>query len=332
MSTSAVGLTVGSLFSGIGGLELGLECAGLGPVLWQVELDPYCRAVLAEHWPDATRYEDVHHVGGHNLEPVDIICGGFPCPPVSQAGKRLGRNDPRWLWPEFARIVRELRPRYVFVENVTGLLSLMDERGCSLAGDVLGDLAALGYDAEWRVLSAADAGAPQERERIWIVAYAGRGRLQRGDDARGSSGERRADAALGDASSGGRGAREGFNLRRTGGGCEAVGDASGGRRGHGGQPERSQLESASRPVACRSDALLRWDGATPIRGADGSVRLIPREAALAGPESPLWPVADGLPGRVARLRAIGNAVVPACAEVFGRLILEHWRSSSEDAA
>src|SRR5512146_2306862 len=115
-------LTIGSLFSGIGGLELGLERAGLGPVVWQVEKDAYCRAVLAKHWPDATRYEDVKDVGRGNLHNVDLICGGFPCQDVSCAGKRAGISGERsGLWTEFARITGELRPRYVIVENTAGL-------------------------------------------------------------------------------------------------------------------------------------------------------------------------------------------------------------------
>ena len=134
-------LTVGSLFSGIGGFDLGLERAGMR-VVWQVENDAYCRKVLAKHWPDVPCYEDIHDCGAHNLEEVDVICGGFPCQPVSVAGKQLAQDDERWLWPEFARLVGELRPRHVFVENVPGILV----RGL---GDVLGDLAALGYDAEW---------------------------------------------------------------------------------------------------------------------------------------------------------------------------------------
>lgn len=98
-------MTIGSLFAGIGGLELGLESAGFGPVLWQVEKDAYCRQVLARRWPNAKRYEDIKTIG-ENLEPVDLICGGFPCQPVSTAGKRKGTIDDRWLWPDFARIVR----------------------------------------------------------------------------------------------------------------------------------------------------------------------------------------------------------------------------------
>ena len=157
-------MTVGSLFSGIGGFDLGLERAG-HEILWQVENDPYCQKVLAKHWPDIPCYGDIHDVGKHNLEKVDMICGGFPCQPVSVAGKRKGQDDDRWLWPEFGRLIRELRPRYVLVENVPGLLI----RGM---GDVLGDLAKLGYDAEWGCVSAASVGAPHLRKRIFIVAHA----------------------------------------------------------------------------------------------------------------------------------------------------------------
>lgn len=170
---SAANLTIGSLFSGIGGLELGLERAGLGPVVWQVEKDAYCRAVLAKHWPDATRYEDVKDAGRGNLTPVDVICGGFPCQDISIANvKAKGLAGERsGLWREFARIVRALRPRYVVVENVTALF----HRGF---GDVLGDLAAIGYDAEWSVLSACAVGAPHTRERVFVVAYPAAGRRE----------------------------------------------------------------------------------------------------------------------------------------------------------
>jgi len=157
-------MTVGSLFSGIGGFDLGLERAG-HEILWQVENDPYCQKVLAKHWPDIPCHGDIHDVGSHNLEKVDIICGGFPCQPVSVAGKRKGQDDERWLWPEFGRLICELRPRYVLVENVPGLLV----RGM---GDVLGDLSEFGYDAEWGIVSAASVGAPHLRKRIFIVAHA----------------------------------------------------------------------------------------------------------------------------------------------------------------
>jgi DNA (cytosine-5)-methyltransferase 1 len=168
MTTTSVsaGRRIGSLFSGIGGLELGLERAGVGHVAWQVELDPFARAVLAKHWPDATRFEDVRTVGAHNLEPVDVVCGGFPCQDISSAGKKAGiRGAQSFLWREFARILRELRPRVAVIENAAVLV----HRGLDL---VLRDLAVLGFDAEWTTLSACAVGAPHMRRRLYLVAYA----------------------------------------------------------------------------------------------------------------------------------------------------------------
>ncbi len=157
-------LTIGSLFSGIGGLELGLEWAGLGPVKWQVEIDPFCRSVLAKHWPDVEKHEDVRSVRG--LERVDLICGGFPCQDVSSAGKRRGLGGERsGLWTEYRRIVGELRPRVVVVENVASGKRLW-------LPFVSADLAELGYRARAFSLSAADVGAPHLRRRIFVVAHA----------------------------------------------------------------------------------------------------------------------------------------------------------------
>ena len=157
-------MTLGSLFAGIGGIDLGFERAGFETV-WQVEINPYCRRVLERHFPDAERFEDVRTVGRHNLRPVDVIAGGFPCQDISNAGKRAGIDGERsGLWSEYARIICELRPKFVLVENVAALLG----RGM---GRVLGDLSTLGYDAEWEIISAADVGAPHLRERVWIVAH-----------------------------------------------------------------------------------------------------------------------------------------------------------------
>ena len=157
-------MKIGSLFSGIGGLERGLELAGVGSVVWQAECDPYASAVLAKHWPTVKRYTDVKEID-EQAERVDLICGGFPCQDISNAGKRAGIDGAKsGLWAEYARIIRVLSPRFVFIENVAALVN----RGL---GRVLGDLSALGFDAEWTVVSAADAGAPHERERIFILAH-----------------------------------------------------------------------------------------------------------------------------------------------------------------
>lgn len=159
-------MNFGSLFSGIGGIDLGLERAGM-QCAWQVEIDPFCRSVLERHWPRTQRFEDVRQVNEGNLQKVDLIAGGFPCQDVSSAGWGVGIEGERsGLWSEFSRIISGLRPRYVLVENVTGLLG----RGL---GRVLSDLAKAGYDAEWSCISAAALGAPHIRDRVWILAYPG---------------------------------------------------------------------------------------------------------------------------------------------------------------
>ena len=159
-------MIIGSLFSGIGGFELGLQ-RGLGSasVAWQVELDPWCRQVLARHWPDAARHDDVRAVGAHNLTPVDVLCGGFPCQDISTAGAGAGLAGARsGLWFEMLRIVNELRPKYVVAENVAALRT----RGLPV---VLAGLREAGYVSSWAIISAADLGAPHQRRRLWIVAY-----------------------------------------------------------------------------------------------------------------------------------------------------------------
>jgi len=230
-------LTFGSLFAGIGGIDLGLERAGM-ECRWQVEIDPFCQKVLAKHWPDVRRYEDVRKVGAHNLESVDLIAGGFPCQDISNAGRREGIKGKRsGLWFEMLRVICELRPEYILVENVAALLI----RGM---GTVLGDLAENGYDAEWARIPASGFGAPHLRYRVFIVAY----------------------------------------------------------------PKRKRLEGTVSPVLerernGRQDSCLArsdwWDT-----------------------EPKLDRVADGIPRRVERLRALGNAVVPQVAEWIGRKIIE----------
>lgn len=158
---------IGSLFSGIGGLELGLEWAGLGPVAWQVEIEPYCRAVLARHWPAASReVTDVRAGGVSNLLPVGVICGGFPCQDVSSAGKRAGLAGAKsGLWFEFRRVIGELQPTGVVIENVASGAS-------AWLPQISSDLADLGYRARAVGISAADVGAPHRRARVFVVAVA----------------------------------------------------------------------------------------------------------------------------------------------------------------
>lgn len=289
---------LGSLFSGIGGLDLGVEHATGAHTVWQVEADAWCRSVLARHWPDARRYDDICTVGDE-LESVDIIAGGFPCQDVSVAGKRAGlaNGERSGLWREFARIIRMVRPRFVFVENVAGLLSL--DFGC-----VLGDLAALGFNAEWTVLRASDAGAPHRRERVFVLAVG--------------------DAAVRHGTISGLPFRPRAVQPRGAGGCVGgLADAG---------SERSQ------GIVCAGAAQGSVDG----RGA-GSRRAQPRLGGGAdgiprGLDAHRWPagrgevqhpwepprVAQGIRERRQRLKALGNAVVPQQAALAWRVLAERF--------
>lgn len=162
-----------SLFSGIGGFDLGFERAGMQCVA-QVEIDKDCREVLKRHFPDVVQYEDVCNVGRQNLPAVDLICGGFPCQDVSIAGRRAGLAGERsGLWFEFQRILMETKPRWVVIENVPGLLSSNSGRDFAI---ILHGLAECGYRVTWRVLDAQYFGVPQRRRRVFIVGSLGNGR------------------------------------------------------------------------------------------------------------------------------------------------------------
>jgi DNA (cytosine-5)-methyltransferase 1 len=162
-------MNVLSLFSGIGGLELGLERAGM-TVVGQVELDDYCRRVLARHWPGVPQHDDVRTAGpwwtSTVRPPVTLIAGGFPCQPFSTAGLQLGTADERWGWPWMRDVIAVVHPRYVLIENVDELLRDTGAFHC-----VLSDLSHLGFDAEWSVVSACSVGAPHTRDRVFVLAY-----------------------------------------------------------------------------------------------------------------------------------------------------------------
>lgn len=160
--------TIGSLFAGIGGFDVGFENAGYRTA-WQVELNPVNRAVLADRFPHAQQFEDVRHCGAHNLSPVDVITGGFPCQDISLAGgKPTGlRGERSGLFWEVIRILKETQPRWVVLENVVNLLAVNDSQDFET---VIRALADCGYVGFWRVLNAQYFGVPQQRRRIFLVA------------------------------------------------------------------------------------------------------------------------------------------------------------------
>ena len=170
-------LRVLSLFAGIGGFDLGLERTGGFKTVAFCEIEEFPRRVLAKHWPEVPCYHDVRELTGARLAAdgitVDVITGGFPCQDISVAGKQagIGEGTRSGLWSEIVRLVGELRPQFVIVENVANLLAGPSGKPGGWFGRILGDLAECGYDAEWENIPASALGAPHRRERIWLVAY-----------------------------------------------------------------------------------------------------------------------------------------------------------------
>ena len=280
-------LTFGSLFAGIGGFDLGLERAGMR-CKWQVEINPYAQAVLKKHWPDVARHDDVTTFPPEGDWSVDVICGGFPCQDISVAGKGAGLSGARsGLWYEFARIIRQIRPQWVIVENVRAFTS----RGIDT---VLGQMADLGYDAEWHCIPACAVGAPHRRERIWIVAHAVGDGCCDVADAKGIS--RRAGLCKD-------GAEQDWH-QPCDGCCEAIRARGNGRQGCG------QDWSATGPIGLRGRTRADEDQCVPASSADWWVT-----------EPDVGRVAHGVPSRVDRLRCLGNAVVPQIVEIIGRAII-----------
>lgn len=327
------------LFSGIGGFSIGLERAGMETIAF-CEIDPFCRKVLRKHWPDVPIHEDIKTLayapsadarGGERLSEgqessdgqsplvlfdasrgsgesgsgdnhggcelfrgtIDLICGGFPCQPFSHAGKRAGKEDDRHLWPEMCRVISEVQPAWVLGENVAGIIGMELDQ-------VLSDLEALGYSTGTFVIPACAVDAPHRRDRVWIVANASSGRW--GRENKGKIQQSGRAEVIGSSK---RAARlqvlAGLKRWRQG---EDVADASStGRR-----PEGVASQKIPEPGAQQRSA--------GCAGGERSEWL---------PEPPVGRVAHGIPSRVHRLRALGNAVVPQVVEVIGRAILENER-------
>ena len=351
-------LTVGSLFSGIGGLDLGLERAGM-QVIWQSEIEPYACKVLKKHWPEVVNHGDIKQINWEEVERPNVICGGYPCQPFSTAGKRRGEEDPRHLWPWVREAISRLRPDYAILENVRGHLSM---GGLS----VIGELAAIGYDAEWRVVSAASVGANHRRDRIIIVAYpnsrdSANGRQRkvvqsqdssRGNDRAGS----RSDIGQISVGESGQDTRNVANPNSAPGQqqcqwqiCESnIGRCSqdvantnckqwNGRGHNNSATTTRQWDTIQVSTSGSSSEIPNPDGdrGRGIRSlADGRDTVFGGQAESRGKdgyagwqwwaiEPDVGRVAHGIPSRVDRLRGLGNAVVPQVAEVIGRLVVEH---------
>ena len=312
-----------SLFSGIGGMDLAFEAAG-GRVAAMCEIDEFCRKVLRKHWPNVPIYEDIRTLRGDEFGAVDVVFGGFPCQPFSVAGKQEGRNDDRYLWPEFSRLVEEIGPSWVVAENVPGILSLA-------ADDVCQDLERLGYEVGIWNFEAAAVGSPHRRARIFFVGHADRSERKRDD--------RRRPKSEGSAS----GCQSLPNPEsiRWQGRCDTrgCGEGSGKRvRSEFGRiysiipaPDCERCEEQRSPISAREEfrsfECCSWRSPEP--GLGGMVDGLPPwlDGAIWWGEEPDIPrVARGVSARVQRLKALGNAVVPAQIYPIFRAIIEIERS------
>jgi len=303
------------LFSGIGGFSLGLEATGFFETTCFVENDPYCQAVLRHHWPEVPILGDIKDVKGSDLPTrPDLVCGGFPCQPFSHAGKQQAQDDPRHLWPEMFRIIRELRPTWVCGENVTGLVRLgLDE--------VLTDLEGEGYATRTFNIPACAVGAPHLRQRLWIVAH--------------SDSESEPDGAFdGNA----RQRQLGFEF----GGSEATSydsdpDDHGSHRAkkHKQNTKHRQTELRDKQVCefgqvgedvadTNSNDGGRECGSKPPNGetrlehSGSGERSRPEDHWSFEPE--VGRLVNGLPNRVPQLRALGNSIIPQIAKEIGYAI------------
>ena len=270
--TKSLGLNmikIGSVFSGIGGFELGLERAiPNSQTIWQCEQDKYCRSILQQHWPDAKMYDDITKMDTAEVERPHILCGGFPCQDISVAGKGGGIHGKKsgLYWHLYALISR-FRPSIVVLENVPAI----SFRG---AREVLGSLAQIGYDAEWTTISARQFGAPHLRKRWFCIAYSYH---------RSKATEIQAGRKINPL-------------------CDT-------RRGHETSHSYCKRAQVQTNRKYTSEQMLRGNGEKWNFWKKGAS------------ESPLCAVDDGIPQRVARLKALGNAIVPQCSEYIGHCIV-----------
>ena len=302
------------LFSGIGGFSYaGEKLVGGYETVAFCEYDKHAQKVLRKHWPDTEIIDDVRELANDAERfrgSVDIICGGYPCQPFSAAGKRRGDKDDRHLWPEMLRIIQVVRPTWVIGENVAGHISMgLDE--------VLSDLEAEGYQARCFVIPAVAADAYHRRDRCWIVGYSKHdgssasgdiSKLQREFD-------RQAKKTQQSEGSGARAGAMGNAERKQLGAAETrrldvdrlVLDRSQGRE------ETNAVERSSADVPDASGEGLQGNVGEGQARAQGQSQGYPAQCRWWEPEPAVGRVVDGLPGRVHRLRQLGNSIVPQVA-------------------
>ena len=284
-------LRVLDLFSGIGGFSLGLEATGGFETVAFCEMDEYADVVLEKHWPDVVCYEDVTMITKERLEEdeigqIDVICGGFPCQDISLAGKGAGLEGERsGLWFEYARIIGEVGPSYVIIENVAALLG----RGLSV---VLQNLSEIGYDAEWHCIPASYVGAPHRRDRIWIVAHT-------------------VSTRTGVES-------QSFNLQ----GRLSAEDGPTALRQRDWSAVSGGIDATGKNVADAQGQRLFGEWYAEQGASNKLTRCNERVRKEWLPEPNVGRVANGVPRRVDRLKCLGNAVVPQVVTQIGYAILE----------
>lgn len=318
-------LKVLDLFAGIGGFSLGLERTGGFETVAFCEIDKKAQKVLKKHWPDVPVFNDVKGINAETLNAIgirpDVITGGFPCQDISTAGKGAGLAGERsGLWFELHRIIKETKPQYAIIENVSALRS----RGLEV---VLKGLAEIGYDAEWHCIPASALGAPHQRDRIWIVAYPTDQRSDWGIGFQGNHAEELGQWAS-DASG---------SIWYERSSDVAYPNSTRKLQSQGAeQDERGRFGNSSGEVADSSSQglpgsqRLRDHLEEALRGWSSTPRPASERCPVSGGTLYSWSVepnvgrvADGVPGRVDRLKQLGNAVVPQIPELIGMAILRH---------
>ena len=301
------------LFSGIGGFSYGLDKVGFKTVAF-CEMDEYCKLVLQKHWKGVKIYNDVKELKGEEIikehGTIDIVVGGFPCQPFSIAGARKGTDDNRHLWPEMFRIIKELKPRWVIGENVRGIVSIQNGM---VFENVCTDLEGEGYEVRAFNIPAAGVGAPHKRERIWIVANSRRTLRQGSELERENANE---------------GGQENANQHQRSSGTPEHNVANTNTRlskqsNQEVQARGNTLNSSSGDVAnTNGERQQEQCGTESVQKEGNESQRSSSQARHTGWESEpdVGRVAHGLSGRVHRLKALGNSIVPKIAEEIGRAI------------